>query len=61
MRASVSKIVNISRFRKQKAREEKRQAGGAAALRHGVGKAQKALDDARARKAKRDLDGHERE
>ena len=57
----MSKVVNLTRFRKQKTREEKRRAGDENAVRHGLTKAQKTLDRTRAEKAKRDLDGHERE
>ncbi|WP_121629674.1 DUF4169 family protein [Tropicibacter alexandrii] len=57
----MSKVVNLTRFRKQKAREDKRRAGDENAVRHGVSKAQKSLDQARADKDRRDLDGHELE
>ncbi len=57
----MSKIVNLSQRRKQRARAEKRQAGDENAAKHGRGKAQKALEQARNDKQKRDLDGHERE
>jgi len=57
----MSSVTNLNRFRKQKARAEKRRTGDESAARHGRTKAEKALDDARTAKAKRDLDGHERE
>ena len=53
--------VNLNRFRKQKARDEKRREADANAAKHGLTKAQKELARARAEKAKRDLDGHETE
>lgn len=53
--------VNLNRFRKQKARAEKRRTGDENAAKHGRSKAEKLLDEARAEKARRDLDGHERE
>jgi hypothetical protein len=58
---AMAKIVNLRTLRKQKARDEKRREGDANAARHGLGKAQKDLAKARAEKARRDLDGHERE
>lgn len=59
--AHMSKVVNLRTRRKQTARDAKRQAGDENAVKHGVSKAQSSLDDARARKAVRDLDGHKRE
>ncbi|ETA50908.1 DUF4169 family protein [Ponticoccus alexandrii] len=53
--------VNLNRFRKQKACAEKRRAGDENAVKHGRSKAERALEEARADKARRDLDGHERE
>lgn len=54
----MSKVVNLSTFRKQKARAEKRAAGDANAAKHGLSKAQKALAKARLEKSEKDLDGH---
>ncbi len=54
----MSKVVNLNRFRKQKARDEKRAAGDARAAEHGLSKAQKALAKARTDKDQRELDGH---
>jgi hypothetical protein len=54
-------VVNLNRFRKEKARAEKRAEADANAAKHGRTKAEKALDKARAEKAARDLDGHERD
>ena len=53
--------VNLNRFRKQKAREDKRRAGDENAAKHGRSKSERALDAARAEKARRDLDGHRQE
>ena len=55
----MSKVTNLSRVRKARARAQKRAAADENAVKHGRTKAQKALEDARARKAARDLDGHE--
>lgn len=57
----MSKVINLRTRRKQSARDAKRQAGDENAVKHGLSKAQVSLDDARALKAKRDLDGHKRE
>jgi hypothetical protein len=57
----MAKPVNLTLFRKQKARAEKRREGDENAARHGLSKAEKALARARADKARRDLDGHEKE
>lgn len=59
--AGMSKVTNLNRFRKDKARAEKRARADENAAKHGRTKAQKALEDARSDKAIRDLDGHERE
>ncbi len=57
----MAKVTNLNRFRKQKARAEKRARADENAAKHGRTKAQKALETARADKAARDLDGHEKE
>ena len=57
----MSKLVNLNRFKKQKAREDKRRAGDRSAARHGLSKSEKDLSAARLAKAERDLDGHEKE
>ncbi len=54
-------VVNLNRFRKEKARAERRAEADANAVKHGRTKAEKALEKARAEKAARDLDGHERD
>lgn len=57
----MSKVVNLNRFKKQKARDDKRRVGDRNAARHGVTKSEKDLAEARRSKAERDLDGHEKE
>ena len=57
----MSKIVNLNRFRKDKARADKRAQADANAVRHGQSKAAKAQEKAKADKARRDLDGHKLE
>lgn len=55
----MSKVTNLSRFRKQKARGAKRAAADANAVKFGRSKARKVLDRARQEKSARDLDGHD--
>ena len=50
--------VNLNRFRKQKARAEKKARADENAARFGRSKAEKALDATRRAKAERDLDAH---
>lgn len=57
----MAEVVNLNRFRKEKARAEKRAEADANAAKHGRTRAEKALEKARAEKAARDLDGHERD
>lgn len=57
----MSNPVNLNRFRKDKARAEKRVRADANAVKHGRTKAQREADAIREAKAKRDLDGHQRE
>lgn len=54
-------IVNLNRFRKEKARADRRAEADANAAKHGRTKAEKALEKARVEKAARDLDAHERD
>ncbi len=54
-------VVNLNRFRKEKARADRRAEADANAAKHGRTKAEKALEKARAEKTARDLDGHERD
>ena len=53
----MSQPVNLNRFRKDKARAEKKARADQNAALHGRSKAEKELDRARADKAARDLDG----
>ena len=55
------KVVNLRTARKARARMDARAEATANAARHGRTKAQKAEEDAAARRAVRHLDGHERE
>lgn len=55
------KVISLSGARKRRARAEKRAAADANAVKFGRTGAEKALDRARAEKARRDLDGHARE
>ena len=52
--------VNLNRFRKQKARAAKKARADENAVKFARSKTEKELDRARADKASRDLDGHER-
>ena len=54
-------ITNLNKFRKQKARAEKRAQGDANAAKFGRTKAERDLESARKEKDRRDLDGHKRE
>lgn len=57
----MSRPVNLNRYRKDRARVEKRAAADANAVRFGRTKAEKERAAAEAQKARRDLDGHERD
>ncbi|HHL21339.1 MAG TPA: DUF4169 family protein [Aliiroseovarius sp.] len=57
----MAKVTNLNRFRKEKARAERRARADANAARFGRSKAQKARDKAHAEKMARNLDAHERE
>lgn len=57
----MSKVTNLNRVRKDRARAEKRAKGNANAARFGRTGAEKALERATAEKARRDLDGHRRQ
>ena len=54
-------VTNLNRFRKDKARAEKRRSGDSNAAKHGRSKAERDLAKARAEKAARDLDGHRKD
>ncbi|MEO9782188.1 MAG: DUF4169 family protein [Sedimentitalea sp.] len=57
----MSNPVNLNRFRKDKARAEKKDRADQNAITYGRTKDEKLLDRARADKARRDLDGHKAE
>lgn len=57
----MSEPVNLNRFRKAKARAEKKARAEENVAKHGRSKAERALDRARADKADKGLDGHRRE
>lgn len=57
----MSQPVNLNRFRKQKARAEKKARADENAVKFGRTRAEKDLDKTKAEKAARDVDGHERE
>jgi len=54
-------VVNLNKFRKAKARADKKAQADENAVTFGRSKAQKRLDTARAEKAEKDLDGKARE
>jgi len=55
------KIVNLSRVRKTRARDDKRRRGDENAAKFGRSKAERALQDARAEKDSAHLDAHKRD
>ncbi len=55
------KVINLNKARKAKARADDRAGADANAVRFGRTKAEKLRAEAQAEKAKRDLDGHQRE
>ena len=57
----MSKPVNLNRFRKNKARAEKKARADQNAVKFGRSKLEKSLEEARAAKAERLLDGHKGE
>ncbi len=57
----MSKIVNLNKARKSRARDAARKQADANAVKFGRTKAEKAKDQAEAEKESRDLDGHKRE
>ncbi|HBM58421.1 MAG TPA: DUF4169 domain-containing protein [Citreicella sp.] len=54
----MSNVINLNRARKDRQRAEKRAAADQNAARHGLSKAEKMLEAARAKKADAALDGH---
>jgi hypothetical protein len=57
----MAELINLRVVRKAKAKAETRVQADANAAKFGRSKAEKAQETARAEKAKRDLDGHQRE
>ena len=57
----MSQPVNLNRFRKQKARADKKARADENAVKFGRTKAEKDLEKAQADRAVRDLDGHKHE
>ena len=57
----MAQITNLTRYRKDKARAEKRRLGDENAARHGRTKAQKAAEQADAERAAQTLDQHRRD
>lgn len=57
----MAQITNLNRYRKDKARAEKRRLGDENAAKHGRTKAQKAVEQADAERAARRLDRHLRD
>jgi len=55
------KVVNLSRARKARARDDKRRQADANAAKHGRSKAERQAGQEQAERAKRHLDGHERD
>lgn len=56
----MAQIINLRTRRKQSARASERNAGAVQAAKHGVSKVERDLTRARADKAERDLDAHQR-
>ncbi|MBE9635730.1 DUF4169 family protein [Salipiger mangrovisoli] len=54
----MSNVINLNRFRKDRARAEKRAQADENAARHGRSKAEKQREATEAAKTARDLDGH---
>lgn len=57
----MAQITNLNRYRKDKARAEKRRVGDENAARHGRTRAQKLAEKADAERAARSLDQHRRD
>jgi len=61
MLGTMSKVINLNKARKQKARAAKREQADQNAARHGRSKADRALDTARSDKAFQDHEAHRRD
>nr|WP_299356105.1 DUF4169 family protein [uncultured Shimia sp.] len=57
----MSNVTNLNQFRKAKSRRDQKARADENTVKFGRTKAQKSLEDARTDKARRDLDGKERE
>lgn len=57
----MSQVTNLNRFRKQKARSDKRAAADENAVKFGRTKAQKSLEKAQAEKTVTDFEAHKRD
>ena len=57
----MAKLVNLNKARKARTRQEKRRQADENAVKFGRSKARKSLEEARADKARRDLDSHRRD
>lgn len=57
----MAKIINLRTKRKQSARDTARAEGDISAAKHGLSAVERRLSKARAAKANRDLDGHQRD
>ncbi|WP_353472374.1 DUF4169 family protein [Salipiger sp. H15] len=57
----MSNVINLNRFRKDRARADRRAQADENAARHGRSKAEKQREAAEAAKSARDLDGHRRD
>lgn len=57
----MSTVTNLNKFRKAKARTEKRARADENAVRHGMTKAQRQAQDQDRARAKQHLDGHQRD
>jgi len=57
----MAEVINLRSVKKQAARKAARAKGDENAVKFGRSKAEKAQETARAEKAKRDLEGHQRE
>ncbi|WP_415392651.1 DUF4169 family protein [Paracoccus sp. SJTW-4] len=57
----MSRLTNLNRFRKDRARADKRRQGNENAAKYGRSKAERAQDQAEAARAARILDQHRRE
>lgn len=57
----MSKVTNLNKFRKEKARAAKKARADENIVKFGRTKSEKSLEQAKADKARRDIDGHKRD